>query len=39
VVITARCNVDWRARGARFNRRVQPAELAEIRCKLKALIG
>ena len=32
-------SVDWRARGAAFKARARPTELAEIRAKLRALIG
>jgi mRNA interferase MazF len=32
-------SVDWRARGASYKGRASPNELAEIRAKLRALIG
>lgn len=32
-------SVDWRVRGALFKARARPTELAEIRAKLRALIG
>jgi mRNA interferase MazF len=32
-------NLDWRARNARFKQRVSARELAQVRAKLRALIG
>jgi mRNA interferase MazF len=32
-------NVDWRERGAEYKGKVTPAELSEIRRKIRALIG